>query len=87
MKSNHFVKRIEVVKGESIKGYKGQDYLPETFLKIFTYIPPYISALRGIFERGFSFDSVNFEHLTYESAMPFALRYMIDSDIVGMGWI
>lgn len=28
-----------------------------------------------------------FSDTTYESNMPFALRYMIDNDIVGMQWI
>jgi len=25
--------------------------------------------------------------ITYESNMPYALRFMIDKDIVGMGWL
>ena len=28
-----------------------------------------------------------FSNITYESNMPFALRFMIDMDIVGMNWI
>lgn len=87
MKSTHFVTKIVTVKGESIKYYKGKDYTPDIFLKIYTYIPPFISTLRGIFERGFVFDSQRFPSLTFESNIPFALRYMIDADIVGMGWI
>jgi DNA polymerase elongation subunit (family B) len=32
-------------------------------------------------------DGVDFESTTFESNMPFALRFMIDKDIVGMGWV
>ena len=79
--------KIEVQRGESIKYYKGENYSSEIFLKIYAYVPPYISTLRGIFEKGFSLDGISFSKITFESNMPFALRFMIDKDIVGMGWI
>jgi len=81
------VKKIETIQGESIKYYKGPTYKQDTFLKIYVYIPTYVPAVRGIFERGFAVGDTKFPNLTFESNIPFALRYMIDSDIVGMGWI
>ncbi|KAL4466727.1 hypothetical protein ABPG74_010324 [Tetrahymena malaccensis] len=87
VKTTNFIRKIEVVKGESIKYYKGKGYPQDTFLKIYTFIPPFIPALRGIIEKGYTIDGVRFPAVTFESNIPFALRYMIDADIVGMGWI
>jgi len=87
VKSKLFVKKLELIQGESIKHYKGPAYKQDTFLKIYVYTPSYVSALRGIFEKGFNFGEIRFPNLTFESNIPFELRYMIDSDIVGMGWV
>ena len=60
------------------------------FLKIYVTLPKYVNQLRGLFEKGMvSFQNTYdyFESTTYESNMPFALRFMIDNDIVGMQWI
>ena len=62
-----------------------------TFLKIYTALPKYVNQLRTLFENGsFSYPKgVNglFETVTYESNLPYALRFMIDNEIVGMSWI
>jgi len=87
VKSNLFVKKLELIQGESIKYYKGQTYKPETFLKIYVFLPSYVSVLREIFEKGFAVGEFRFPNLTFESNIPFELRYIIDSDIVGMGWV
>ena len=60
------------------------------FLKIYVTLPKYVNQLRGLFEKEMvSFQNTYhyFESVTYESNMPFALRFMIDNDIVGMQWI
>ena len=60
------------------------------FLKIYVTLPKYVNQLRGMFEKNMvSFNSSYqfFEITTYESNMPYALRFMIDNDIVGMQWI
>ena len=60
------------------------------FLKIYVTLPRYVNQLRGQFEKNqVSFENCYdyFESTTYESNMPFALRFMIDNDIVGMQWI
>ncbi|EGR29193.1 hypothetical protein IMG5_161090 [Ichthyophthirius multifiliis] len=87
VKSKYFIKKIEITEGESIKNFKGKDYEIETFLKIYTFLPAHVSTLRGIFEKGFHFESIQFPRTSFESNMPFSLRFMIDKDIVGMGWI
>ncbi len=42
-----------------------------------------VSTFRNIIERNFE----PFSRSTYESKMPYALRFMIDRHIVGMGWV
>ena len=60
------------------------------FLKIYINLPKNIAMLRTKFEHGeiqFKGNQNFFGSITYESNMPFALRFMIDNDIVGMQWI
>ena len=60
------------------------------FLKIYTQLPKNVNALRRHFETvPMTFKGVKaaFNNITYESNMPFALRFMIDNDIKGMSWI
>lgn len=57
------------------------------FLKIYTSLPNFVVKARQIFENGqisFNGDHEAFGRVTYESNMPFALRFMIDNDIGGM---
>ncbi|CAG9321819.1 unnamed protein product [Blepharisma stoltei] len=60
---------------------------PSLFFKIHTFIPKSISTLKGIIERGIQVEGTIFSGQTYESNIPFALRYMIDAGIVGMCWL
>ena len=47
-----------------------------------------MATLRTLFEKGVSLgDNIQFPFKTFESNMPYALRFMIDKGIVGMGWI
>lgn len=80
------VKHIECEMKASVMGYHEKE---TKFLKIYVGLPKYVSQLRQLFEQGhikFNGKSI-FEQVTYESNMPFALRFMIDNDIVGMQWI
>ena len=80
------VKHIELEMKASVMGYHEKE---SKFLKIYVGLPKYVSQLRQLFENGhikYNQKSI-FESVTYESNMPFALRFMIDNDIVGMQWI
>ena len=61
------------------------------FLKVYTGLPKYVNQLRTIFESGsFNYPAGmedTFEMVTYESNLPYALRFMIDNSVVGMSWI
>ena len=58
------------------------------FLKVFVAHPKYVSQLRSIIERGVMFGGQDcLSSTTYESNLPYALRFMIDNEIGGMTWI
>ena len=78
--------KIEACKKESIRDYKGENG-KSMFLKITTAVPSYVSSIRGWLRAERKIDGLNFYTATYESNMPYALRFMIDTDIVGMGWV
>lgn len=81
-----FVRRIEVVQKRSIMYYQQQASQP--FLKIVVALPTMVTSCRGILDRGIQIDGLGMKSfLTYESNVLFALRFMIDCNIVGGNWI
>ena len=77
---------IELVSRQSIMHYNFQTQSP--FLRIVVALPSLVPTLRRILEQGVSLPrggSHCFE--TYESNVQFALRFMVDEDIVGCNWI
>lgn len=58
-------------------------------MKIHVFLPMYVAKARAAVEKSevrFN-NNMIFSEVTYESNMPYALRYMIDRDINGMQWI
>ncbi|XP_019263187.1 PREDICTED: DNA polymerase delta catalytic subunit isoform X1 [Nicotiana attenuata] len=81
-----FVRRIEVVQRKSIMHYQKQASQP--FLKIVVALPTMVTSCRGILDRGIQIDGLGMKSfMTYESNVLFALRFMIDCNIVGGNWI
>jgi DNA polymerase delta subunit 1 len=82
------VEDIVFKEGASVYNYQENK---KNFLKIYVALPSYVAQLRKLFEINhfskFLGVDVPFETVTYESNMPFALRFMIDKDIAGMQWI
>ncbi|GMP26428.1 hypothetical protein CsSME_00002866 [Camellia sinensis var. sinensis] len=80
------VRRIEMVQRRSIMYYQQQDSQP--FLRIVVALPTMITSCRGILDRGIQIDGLGMKSfMTYESNVLFALRFMIDCNIVGGNWI
>ncbi|ETO08884.1 hypothetical protein RFI_28502 [Reticulomyxa filosa] len=81
-----YVPKVCTVEKQSLWGCQfGQN---TTFLKIYVTVPTLVPTCRGILQVGVdlgpgiglqSFD-------TYESNVPFLLRYMIDADLYGSAW-
>ncbi|KAL3630140.1 DNA polymerase delta catalytic subunit [Castilleja foliolosa] len=81
-----YVRRIELVQRRSIMYYQQQDSQP--FLKIVVALPTMVASCRGILDRGIQIDGLGMKNfITYESNVLFALRFMIDCNIVGGNWI
>ena len=74
---------------KSIMGYES----PHThFFKIFVAMPNLIPTLKRIMEEGVDLSGVtsvqgNMEYAPFECNVPFVLRYMIDHDVSGAGWL
>ncbi|KAF5934688.1 hypothetical protein HYC85_025817 [Camellia sinensis] len=76
------VRRIVMVQRRSIMHYQQQDSQP--FLRIVVALPTMITSCRGILDRGIQIDGLGMKSfMTYESNVLFALRFMIDCNIVG----
>lgn len=79
------VDRIEI-----IEKYPAIPYQPHLskFLKIFTDKPKSVVDVRNEMEKNIFINSRRYGGATtYESNIPFALRFMIDKDIGGMSWV
>ncbi|KAL8459612.1 hypothetical protein ACS0TY_036923 [Phlomoides rotata] len=81
-----FVSRIVPVQRRSIMYYQQQS--SQSFLKIVVALPTMVTSCCGILERGIQIDGMGTKSfMTYEGNVPFALRFMIDCNIVGGNWI
>lgn len=82
---NETVTDIENIEKKSIRNYSKET---SKFIKIYTKFPTDVSKCKNIFEFGYTFQSkVHFDQITYESNMPYGLRFMIDTGIFGVSWI
>ncbi|KAI5672299.1 hypothetical protein M9H77_12663 [Catharanthus roseus] len=81
-----YVRRVELVQKRSIMYY--QQEISQPFLKIVVALPTMVTSCRGILDRGIQIDGFGMKNFkTYESNVLFALRFMIDYNIVGGNWI
>jgi DNA polymerase delta subunit 1 len=83
------VTQILSVQKESLHNYKGASELTSTFLQIFVSVPTLVPTMRQAFENGHCNlqNNVQFAQRTFESNMPYVLRFMIDKDLPGCGWV
>ncbi|KAK3013411.1 hypothetical protein RJ639_008270 [Escallonia herrerae] len=80
------VRRVDMVQKRSIMYYQQQASQP--FLKVVVALPTMVASCRGILDRGIQIDGLGMKSfMTYESNVLFALRFMIDCNIVGGNWI
>ncbi|EFH60053.1 hypothetical protein ARALYDRAFT_899561 [Arabidopsis lyrata subsp. lyrata] len=85
IKVQKFVHHIELVQRKSIMYYQQQK--SQNFLKIVLTLPTMESTCLGILHRGIQISGLGMKSFqTYESHVPFDLRFMIDCNIVGGNW-
>ncbi|KAJ3307302.1 DNA-directed DNA polymerase delta [Kappamyces sp. JEL0829] len=78
---------IDVMQKSSIYGYQGEH--KSAFLKVVVRTQNMISACKRIYKEGFQVPGLGTVscYQTFESNIPFTLRYMIDAKIQGMSWV
>ncbi|KAI8851031.1 DNA polymerase family B-domain-containing protein [Chytridium lagenaria] len=77
---------IEFVMKQSIFGYQGPD--TNLFLQIYVRFPDQVTVAKRLFEHGLNIPGFpNRSYTTFESNIPFTLRFMIDTKIVGANWL
>jgi len=79
---------VEVVQRSSLQNYVKEEH--SSFFKVTLAVPSLVSASRGIIERGFSLvgNRGYFNpSVSYETNVPFPLRFMVDRGIMGGGWV
>ncbi|KAF8845184.1 hypothetical protein BDN67DRAFT_962126 [Paxillus ammoniavirescens] len=84
-----FVIGIKLVNKRTLWGYRGDDWM--AFMELTISDPKSLPKVRGLFERGEvsfrDFFPLGQPYATYESNIPYILRFMIDTKVVGMNWI
>jgi len=70
---------------QSILGYHFDQ--KRSFLKIYCAMPSLVPGLKRCFDEGFNMNGVFVKSQTYESNVPFVLRFMIDCNIQGSDWM
>jgi len=83
---NVYVLRVERVKRQSIWGYHFNEL--SDFLQVTVALPSFVATARRICERGLNIPQVGFKCFqVYECNLPYALRYMVDKNLRGGGWV
>lgn len=68
-------------------GYQSDDHQRD-FIKVYCAMPSLVPGLKRNFDEGFNVATLGLVRgQTYESNVPFVLRFMIDCDIQGADWI
>eukprot|EP01105_Mastigella_eilhardi_P019880 TRINITY_DN4697_c0_g1_i1.p1 TRINITY_DN4697_c0_g1~~TRINITY_DN4697_c0_g1_i1.p1 ORF type:complete len:1087 (-),score=272.85 TRINITY_DN4697_c0_g1_i1:125-3088(-) len=83
MNNKDYILEVTVEQKQSIMGYHGNAMEP--FLRICTSLPKQVPVARGILEAGMCWHGTPMR--TYESDILFALRFMIDTNLVGCSWV
>jgi len=87
-KVHQHVLAVDVVKRSSLMGWQGSnDHSP--FFRVVVAVPSLVAASRRIIEAGLQLvgGGTLATDTTYETNIPFALRFMVDRQLVGGGWV
>jgi len=77
---------VDVHQKQSIWGYHADQLQP--FMKVQVAMPQMVATARRLLERGITVGHRgNKQFSTYESNLPFVLRFMVDKDICGGAWL
>ncbi|KAF4695523.1 DNA-directed DNA polymerase delta [Perkinsus olseni] len=79
---------VEIVVRENLMGWTGRNTASEYF-RVTVALPKFISTSRGVLERGIPVlqGDALWSCTTFETNIPYPLRFMIDNDIGGGSWV
>ena len=80
-----YVLAVEIQQKESIMGFSGGRI--RDFIRISVALPKHVPTCRSILEKGFNARFFESGFQTFESNIPFSLRFMIDRQVVGASWV
>lgn len=93
-KDNSSYVKHEIVRKESLMNYKQEGSREQQFIKVYLKDPRHVAKMKEDMLEMQRIGNIRFDSLedaedsyVYEANMAFALRFMIDKGIVGMGWI
>src|SRR5690349_3491889 len=77
---------VEIIQKQSIHFYSGKDKV--NFIKISVVLPRLLAAVKRLLDREIIMQDMNFQDCRcYESNIDFDIRFMVDTKVVGCGWI
>ncbi|CEO97534.1 hypothetical protein PBRA_000880 [Plasmodiophora brassicae] len=84
--SNGCVLSVESVDKQSIWGYSSREEATH-YLRLNLSSQSVVTSVRRVLEEGLRYQERSLSFVTYESKILFELRFMIDTEIVGGGWV
>lgn len=85
LRAKDAVVQIEVVQKIPVKFHQLSE---QPFLKCYIINPKFVPQLKTIVEKGVYYDGRDcLSQTTYESNIPYVLRFMVDNEIGGMTWV
>jgi len=86
-KLDKIVLNVEVMQRSTLMYWQDQGHRP--FFKVTVALPSFVASGRSIIERGFQLSNGGVFKATtsFETSVPFVLRFMVDRHIVGGGWV
>lgn len=76
---------VVAMKKQSILGFHNGEY--KTFLQVLVALPSLVPTARAVLTDQFTCPGYSpMKYITYESNVPFVLRYMVDNNISGANW-
>lgn len=84
-RAERFVHEVELVHRQSVYGYSPE--LSQPFLRITLFNPNVVAACKRILENNFEFARTSHNFPTFESNIPYIMRFMVDAAISGMSWV
>ncbi|CAK9041258.1 DNA polymerase delta catalytic subunit [Durusdinium trenchii] len=87
-KASPFVRKVELVQRSTLMRWQGSNE-HSCFLRVVVAVPSLVATCRRMLEAGFSLGGKGHfpPSTSYETNIPFALRFMVDRELAGGGWV